>query len=165
MSNSARATLREAKALIHALPSALEVTADVVGRAVELTHLREAEEVAWRETFRPHAIIFTERERPEPLFVAAVIGVERLLRLDLDHALDPVTYVTQAMDGLKQRLTRWKGVLPAYGRPVGFIVNFSPDSAVRFDLEGKAVEILDQAYRLGVAQFCIGKRPISFGLR
>ena len=54
-------------------------------------------------------------------------------------------------------------MFPAFGRPVGFVVNFAPDHAVRFDLEGNAVEMLDQAHRLGVAQFCIGKRPISFG--
>ena len=122
--------------LIHGLPSALEVTADVVKQAVEQTRqeLQEADERAWRDGFRPHAIIVTERVIPQPLFVAAVIGVERLLRLDLDHALDPVTYVTQALDALEQRLVRWKGVLPAFGRPVGLVVNFTPDSALGLTL-------------------------------
>ena len=126
-------------ALVHALPTALEVTTDVVRQAVEQTqqNLREAKELAWRETFRPHAIIITEREVPQPIFVAGMLGVERLLRLDLDHALDPATYATQAMDGLKQRVARWKGMIPAFGRPVGFIVNFTPDRAARFDLDGK----------------------------
>ena len=151
---------RRSLGLIAGLPVALEVPGEVVKTAIEASQrqLREAEETAWRTGFRPHAMIVTERKIPQPIFVAAVLGVDRLLRLDFDPALGPVTYVTQAMD-LKQRLARWKGVLPAYGRPVGFIVK----SAVRFDLEGKAVEMLDQAYRLGVAQFCIGKRPISFG--
>ena len=151
-------------ALMHALPSALEVGAEVVEQAVEQTqqNLREAEEVAWRERFRPHAVILTERKVPQPIFVAAMVGVERLLRVDLDHALDPATYVTQAMDGLKQRVTRWNGMIPAFGRPVGFIVNFTPDSAARFDLDGNEVEVFDAAYRLGRAQFCIGGRAISF---
>jgi hypothetical protein len=82
--------------------------------------------------------------------------------MDLDPVLDPATYVTQAMDGLKQRMTRWKGMIPAFGRPVGFVINFTPDRAVRFDLEGNTVEMLDRAHRLGVAELCIGKRPISF---
>ena len=86
------------------------------------------------------------------------------LRLDLDHSLAPMTYVTQAMDGLKKRLVRWNGVIPAFGRAVGMVVNYAPDHAVRFDLEGNPVEVLDQAHRLGVAQFCIGKRAVSFGL-
>ena len=155
--------LTKATTLIHSLPSALEVTADVVQQAIDQTRkeLQEANERAWRETFCPHAIILTERVIPQPLFVAAVIGVDRLLRLDLDSQ-SPVTYVTQAFGALKQRLTRWKGVLPAFGRPVGLIVNFTPDNAARFDLDGNEVEVFDAAYRLGRAQFCVGGRAISF---
>ena len=74
--------------LIRGLPVALEVSVDVVKRAVENTQrqLLDAEEAAWREAFRPHAVILTERERPQPLFVAAFIGVDRLLRVHLDPA-------------------------------------------------------------------------------
>ena len=156
--------LARATIIIDSLPSALEVTADVVQQAIDQTQqeLREADEKAWRETFCPHAIIVTERVIPQPLFVAAVIGVERLLRLDLDGSQDPVTYVTQARARLSQRLAKWKGALPAFGRPVGLIVNFTPDSAVRFDLNGNEVEVLDAAHRLGTAEFCIGRRAISF---
>ena len=46
---------------------------------------------------------------------------------------------------------------------MGFIVNYSPDRAIRFDLEGNAVELFDRAYRLGVVQFAIGRRVISQG--
>ena len=153
-----------ATTLIENLSSALDVTAEVVKQAVEQSQqeLQEADERAWRDSFRPHAIIRTERVIPQPLFVAAVIGVDRLLRLDLDLALGPATYVTQAMDGLKQRLARWKGMIPAFGRPVGLILNYSPDNAIKFDLDGNEVEVLDAAHRLGSAQFCIDRRAISF---
>ena len=43
----------------------------------------EARDKIWRENFRPHAIILTERTVPSPIFVAAIIGVEKLLRIDL----------------------------------------------------------------------------------
>jgi hypothetical protein len=33
---------------------------------------------------RPHGIILTEKTVPSPIFVAAMIGVEKLLRIDLD---------------------------------------------------------------------------------
>jgi len=36
----------------------------------------EARDKIWRENFRPHAIILTERTVPSPIFVAAIIGVE-----------------------------------------------------------------------------------------
>ena len=51
---------------------------------------------------------------------------------------------------------------PAFGRPVGLIVNFTPESAARFDLDGNEVEVFDAASRLSTAQFCIGWRAISF---
>jgi len=35
--------------------------------------------------FRPHAIIVTERSIPSPIFVAALIGVEKILRIDSIH--------------------------------------------------------------------------------
>jgi len=40
-------------------------------------------------------------------------------------------------------------------------VNYTPYRAVRFDLEGNAVEVLDRAYRIGDVSLSIGKRPIS----
>ena len=122
--------------LVRTLPAALEVSADVLDEAIEATqrYLRECAEAAWRAAFRPHAILITERTRPEPFFVAAFIGVDVLLRVDFDLTAAPVTFIKQSLDGLRQKLARWHGSLPAFGRPVGFIVNYSPDRAVRFDL-------------------------------
>jgi len=39
-----------------------------------------------------------------------------------------------------------------------------PDRAVRFNLEGNAVEVLKGAYRLGTVALSIGKRPDSPGM-
>ena len=43
------------------------------------------------------------------------------------------------------------------------MVNYSPDRAVRFDLEGNAAEILPKAYRIGEAfgRFLIDIEPVS----
>ena len=76
---------------------------------------------------------------------------------------DPATFLAQALDGLRQRLARWHGELPAFGRATGLIINYSPDRAIRFDLEGHAVEHLDRAHRLGIAQFALGGRVVSPG--
>ena len=73
---------KKSAGLIDKLPTALEVPVDVIKHAVEDSqrYLRESEEAAWRAAFRPHAIILTERQIPQPIFVAALIGVEALLR-------------------------------------------------------------------------------------
>jgi hypothetical protein len=149
--------------LIRALPVALEAPVEVVEEAIEQSkrYLHDSAEAAWRAAFRPHAIIITERSRPQPIFVAAFIGVDVLLRIDLDLTAAPVTFIKQSLDGLRRKLARWRGSLPAFGRPVGFIVNYSPDCAVRFDLEGNPVERFDRAYRLGEATLSIGGRAMS----
>jgi hypothetical protein len=99
---------------------------------------------------------------PSRRFVAALIGVEALLRIDFDLTKGPVTFISQALDGLRQKLSRWRGdSLPAYGRPTGIVVNYSPDHAVHFDPNGKPIKILDRAYRFGIVQLAIGGRATS----
>ena len=133
-------------------------------RAVESTQrqIHEAEEAAWRAVFVPHAVILTERERPTQIFVAAILGVDRLRRVDFDLTKSPGTFIHQVLDGLREKLARWKSdQIPTFGRPEGVVVNYSPDHAVRFDLGGDAIEVLDRAYRIGEASLSIGKRPVS----
>ena len=136
--------------LIRTLPSALDVPAEALTKAVEDTQrqIHEAEENAWRAAFVPHAVILTERQRPTQLFVAAILGIERLRRVDFDLSESPVTYIQQALDGLRGKLVRWNSdQIPTFGKPVGIIVNYSPDRAVWYDLEGNPIEMMDRAYR------------------
>ena len=157
--------------LIRTLPAALDVPEEAIRKAVEDTQrqIHEAEEAAWRAEFIPHAVILTERERPTQLFVAIFIGIDRLLRVDFDLTKSPVTFIQQALEGLSQKLARWKlarwksDQIPTFGRPEGVIVNYSPDYAVSYDLDGNAIVALDRAYRLGEASFSISKRPVSRG--
>jgi len=108
------------------LPQALEISAETVERALdqtvrelELAEKQETEErdKIWRENFRPHAIILTERSVPSPIFVAALFGVEKLLRIDLDPTQRPVSFVRKVLDRLPE------GV-PAFGKPIGFVINY-----------------------------------------
>jgi hypothetical protein len=147
-----------------ALPHALETSAEVVKlalektiREIELVERQEADarEKIWRENFRPHAIIVTERSVPSPIFLAAMIGVEKLLRIDLDPAQQPLSFVKQTLD----RLPEW---VSAFGKTVGFVVNYSPDQAVRFDRNGHPIEILDKAVRPGSATLYLrGRRALN----
>jgi hypothetical protein len=87
---------------------------------------------------------------PSPIFVAAIIGVEKLLRIDLDATQGPVSFVRQVLDRLPQRV-------PAFGKPIGFVINYSPDTAVRFD----SIASLNEAVRPGTAVVLrLGGRPI-----
>ena len=90
---------------------------------------------------------------PSPIFVAALIGVERILRIELDTSLPEQTYVHQALAKLPAQTI-------AFGRPIGLTVNFSPDRAVRYDLKGDPIETLAEAMRCGEASLIV---PLTEG--
>jgi hypothetical protein len=72
--------------LIQKLPAALNLSTDVISGVIEQTRQQiasmkrcEAEQAGmeWRENFQPHAIILTERTRPEPIFCGQPPSVRR----------------------------------------------------------------------------------------
>ena len=146
--------LQSNKYLIQGLPAALDLAANVIARAIEKTRrqIAQEEEAAWRASFKPHAIILTVRKRPEPIFLAALIGVDRLLRVDFNPEGDHESFVQRALQGMQRILVKWGGVVPAFGRPTGIIINYTPDYSIRFGLDGMPREFLRQAYRVGQAQ-------------
>ena len=155
--------LEGTKYFLDVLPQALETSAETVKgaldqtvREIELAEKQEAEarDKIWRENFCPHGIILTERTVPSPIFVAALIGVEKLLRIDLDATQGPVSFVRQVLNRLPEEVA-------AFGKPIGFVINYSPDQAIRFDLNGQPTAILDKAVRPGTAVLLrLGGRPI-----
>jgi hypothetical protein len=102
--------------------------------------------------FQPHAIIATERRIPQPIFVAAFVGVEKILRIDIDTTRPEKTFVRQALKKVPKHTI-------AFGKSIGVTVNYSPDRAVRYDLKGKTVETLSQAVRCGKAWAVIDTGP------
>ena len=150
------------RGLIKVLPSALEVPADVVEQVVQDTkrQIADAEEAAWRASFVPHAIILTERKIPQPIHVAAILGVDRLLRVDFDLTAGQDSFLGQTLKGIGQKLD-WTRRIPAFGKPTGIVVNYTPDHAVEFDLQGKPVMVHGHAYRSGKATFSIGRKPLT----
>jgi hypothetical protein len=155
--------IEETKQFMDVLPQALETSAEIVTlaldqtvREIELAEQQEAEarDKVWRENFCPHAVVLTERTVPSPIFVAAIIGIEKLLRIDLDATQGPVSFVRQVLDRLPE------GV-PAFGKPIGFVIKYSPDKAVRFDSNGQPIAMLDKAVRPGTAVLRLGGRPIT----
>jgi hypothetical protein len=168
--------LETTRSLIGGLPVALRLPTETVSAAIEQTRQQIADEerradeqaeAQWRATFQPHAIILTERRIPRPMFLAAVIGVERLLRIDFDADARPVSFVRFAVEGVEQKRAQWGsngGALPGYGEPTGIIVNYAPDWAVRFDLDGAPEETFAAAYRVGQVQLVLKGRPIPAGV-
>jgi hypothetical protein len=155
---------RHTRGLIRGLAAALETSTDVVEAAVVETErqLAEAEEAAYRAAFVPHAIILTERLIPQPIFVAAFFGVGRLLKIELDARAGVETFAAQARQGLRERLAAFDGrAIPAFGRPTGFVVNYTPDHAVEYDADGREIAVIAAARRLGTATFSLSGRTLT----
>jgi hypothetical protein len=73
--------------------------------------------------------------------------------------------VKQALDGIRARLAQWNSTdhLPAFGRPIAVVVNYSPDRAIQFDLKGNPMLVFDRANRPGDVRFSIGRRAVTEG--
>jgi hypothetical protein len=156
-------------------PAAIEVPAEVVETAVKATAsflaelkwqedeklriARETEDAEWRAAFIPHAIILGERKIPTSITMCVISGgPERWLKIELDISKSSNTFVQQAIAALPSKLHLGKDgrlSVPFFGYALGFIVNYSPDQAVRYDLKGNAVENLSKAFRLGRATFSL----------
>jgi hypothetical protein len=164
-------TSTKSKTALERLPEAIELSAEVVETAVNATLsfladlkrqedeklriARENEDAAWRATFKPHAIIQGERSIPTSITMYAITGgSERWLKIKLDLSKPSNTFIEQVLTALPNRLDLGKdGLLsvPFFGYALGFIINYSPDAAVRYDLKGNAVENLSKAIRPGQA--------------
>src|SRR5215203_5231463 len=163
------------------LPAALEVHPEVVERAVTATDelfaefrrqaeeerrlAEEKEEAEWRARFQPHAVIHTERAMPTSITMCGFSGgIERWLVIRFDTREPPVSYIRQALAALPQKLNHaadGRKYVTFFGRALGFIVNYSPDEAVRCDLDGRPVEVLPKAYRPGEVTLSLGGKAVS----
>lgn len=150
--------------LLSNLPDALSVEPCVLEAAILATRQASQKEKkqSYRDTFRPHAIIICERSRPEPIWVAGVIGIDRILKIDFAESSVPISYLKQAIKEVANRLGRWNSpALPAFGRPQGLIINYTHDAAMEFDLEGQPLRTFDKAIQIGVSTFTLSNRPIT----
>jgi hypothetical protein len=150
--------LHTTRGLIERLPAALDVPPETVNAAISETdrQIRAEADQAYRAAFRPHAVILTEHTRPTHITFAAITGADARLRIDFEPRSNRLTYIKQALRAVRQR-----SPIRFYGHAVGVVVNFSPDEAVRFDLNGEPREVLPRAYEPGQLTVLISGRPVS----
>ena len=138
---------KHAKQLRNMLASGLDLPVTEVDHEITQTWQQISDELdaEYRMKFHPHAIILTERTIPSPIFVAALMGVDRLLRIDFKKGSSPITYARLARKKLPEDV-------PAFGKTTGFVVNYAPDRAVEFDLDATCVRHLETAAKIGCAR-------------
>ncbi len=169
---------RKSRAALVQLADALELPADEVAHVIGLTRASLAEEnrianeqlrrknhakeIAWRAEFKPHAVIIAERRIPSLItFCALAGGPEALLIIPFDLSQPPIRFVGQALALLPRKApvgANGRRYVPFLGEALGFIINYSPDRALRCDLEGNPIERLSAAYRVGQIELTLGSR-------
>lgn len=134
--------IRVATDLKRPLAEALGLSLEEVGSAIDAERDAQARarEAAYRASFRPHAVLITERSRPSSIISAMGAGGRR--RIDLPETVPPEGHLAHVLANLPENGT-------AFGRVTGFVLNLTPDSAVRYDADGTLVEELDRAVRVG----------------
>jgi hypothetical protein len=114
-------------------------------------------EAARRAAFRPSAWLLGTEPLPTQTTVCGMTGgAERWLRIPLDLSLPPVTFAAQA-----HAVARQTKVVPFHGAATGFVVNYTTDDAVRFDLRGEPVAVLDGEYRPGQVMLMGGREMLA----
>ena len=132
---------------------------ETIHEAIDATIRQIAAEAdaLFRASFKPAAYLLGSSNRPSQILIFGLTGgVERWLKIPLDLSEPPITYAEQAL-----AVVRKTPIVQFFGPTTGFIVNYTPDHAVRFDLEGKPVETLARAYRPGEVTLYLGSRAIS----
>ena len=80
-------------------------------------------------------------------------GSDRWLKIPLDIMQPPITFAAQALTVVQRT-----PFVQFFGATTGFVVNYDPDRAIRFDLDGNPVEVLAHAYRPGEVTLTIGRK-------
>ena len=146
--------------ILSGLASALGVPSTEVAHAVRTTcemleqnsrRAVEAAEKTYRARFVPHAVILTERHIPAQIALCAFTRGERALHVDLDLSQPQVSYVRQTMAEINRRTDHSRREIAFFGPVRQFAVNYAWCRAVRFDLDGRALEFLPSAVRIGTS--------------
>ncbi len=157
--------LKTTASLIVGLPVALELPIEVIAAAIRQTEQQIAEarriaeqeeEAACRAQFQPCAFLVGTTDRPSSISIYGFSGgADKWLKIPLDISQPPITFAAQALE-----VARRTPFVQFFGATTGFIVNYDPDNAIHFDLDGNPVEVLNHAYQPGEVTLTIGRKTI-----
>ncbi len=143
------------RGLIDKLPEALGLPKSDVEDCVTNSKNELAAEAdkAWRDSFKPHAIVLTaERGRPRQIFFAAMCNAGQFVRITFPDNLPSTDYKTYAFEALglqKEDIGKYFYAIE------GLVINWNPDSATIYDLTGGEISQLDKAAILGRLSFSL----------
>lgn len=128
------------------LASALDVSSAALEGAAQATQnaIAAKDEADYRSHFKPHAIWTTTRSRPSSVAMAGFINAPSRLVLPLPADLPIEAFIHYCQSKAPKRIV-------LFGSVIGFTINYTPDHAIRYDLNGQVLETLPMAQRVAVA--------------
>lgn len=126
--------------LIDKLPMAIDVAQADVNRAREqsINALRDEREENWRRGFRPFALVRTgKRGCPRQISLAAFCNAGQYVNTYFDKNTLPDAYVRTAVAAFKSNK---EDISKFYYTPENIVINYSPDRAVLYTLDGEFLE-------------------------
>ena len=150
--------VRMAENLRVELAQGLDVDAEVINESIEFTRAEQmaAEDTAYRESFKPHAVILTERKIPTQITFYAMSAGSRHRMIPMKEGSSPETFATQARDAPPD-------VVPFLGASTGYVVNYTPDFALEFNKEGRLIGRHHRAFRVGQSSVVVGGKEVDEG--
>lgn len=92
-----------------------------------------------RENFKPHVVVICERRIPSSITIYGFIGgdQQRIIHFPEEYTdgsqnLAPEDYSAYARANLPEQI-------PLMGKTIGYVVNYSPDHSIEYDLQGNVV--------------------------
>ncbi len=137
------------RSLVDKLPEALSLSNPEIEIAItnSKNELAADADKAWRESFKPHAIVLTgERGRPRQITFAAICNAGRFVRITFPDNLPSTDYKTYAFAALNRQK---EDIAKYYYAIEGLVINCGPDRAIIYDLTGAEISQLDKAAILG----------------
>lgn len=142
-----------ASGLIERLPIALELPRGDICQAIETTKrtIAELAEAEWRAAFKPNARILTEENgRPRQIALAAISNAGKYVCIEFPEGMPAEVYLEHVLQVLPKAL---EDVSRYFYAPVGFVINWNPDHATKYSLDGDCLEDLPRAFSGGVLSF------------
>jgi hypothetical protein len=158
------------------LATALEIDQSEVDKTLAATakqHQAEEDERrmeaerAYYEAFRPYLRVECERTVPQPVFVAAMIGVGKLRVVPVDMRVwrsRPLLRDRLVKEAILRHYPRRDGTVIAYGRIIGYSLVLAPsvcfrDLALPYDIHGNPTGPMRAVPRLGSATISVKGKP------
>lgn len=131
--------------LIEGLPVALELPAELIREALESTtqKLQDRADREFRESFKPNLYILTgERGRPKKIFAAGLCNSDQYVSTSFPNSIPSTDYLAFALKFLSDNLTQ---INCFYYDPERIVINWTPDHASAYSVEGTHIEEFDRA--------------------